>query len=319
MHLCLSYHRPDGTRGRTVVLQHQILSVGRGRFCDLVIEFDPAIAEEHFVVGLQTDGWFVRCPRAGFADLYVNGHLIGPDPHLLQEGDSIRAGRTQFLVQEMAATSEQPNSRGADAGGVRTDKQPPPPVWRRRAGCQLCIDVDCDRSQMPGLLDHLSGKDRLIAMFNETHFGQPLGGLKVTEDDLFAQAPEEVRDFDSLQLLEVPRGSELAARFPPLLEAMHGDGLSLVITETTVARMREEMRFISGWYARPGTLEFHLTNGPRELTDMLLEPVRCVILGQVSRPDGLTVFGTTKALAILEQQIDDFSSASGGGWSKSNE
>lgn len=181
-----------------------------------------------------------------------------------------------------------------------------PLKWERRSGFPLCIDVECTQRQVAVVLESLAETFRVVATVNRVHLGKAVPELSRHGADLFSSAPPEIRSTDSLHLAEIS-AAELPSMCEPLAEASRKNAVSLLITDKQPEQLRSDMNLAWAWYARPQLLQFHLTHGSRQLRQMLLSHVRCVVIWDADVLNRLNVFGLRDGLHYCEQKLRELS------------
>ena len=73
----------------------KIFRVGRDQNSDIQI-VDVAISNEHAVIKLESDGYYLQ-DRASSNGTFVNGMKLDRDRVLLEDGDSVRIARYEFI------------------------------------------------------------------------------------------------------------------------------------------------------------------------------------------------------------------------------
>jgi hypothetical protein len=126
----------------------------------------------------------------------------------------------------------------------------------------------------------MAGCTRAYLAVNFKDAGLPAVLEATAENDLFCDAPEEVRTEHSLHVF----GSEELPGWEPLLTRLAEKGsLTVLFSDHPKGAVVEGLRAVLAWYARPGILKTQLDEGSSHLARKLLAGVFAVLV--VTRPD----------------------------------
>ena len=120
------------------------------------------------------------------------------------------------------------------------------------------------------------GKKRTAALFvdfRRTELSLPTGLSE--KDDLFAEAPEDVRDEYSLHAVS---DADLGKLWDLADQVRERDTCVWVFSDLPVRDLLNGLKVYLAWYARPSVLRAQLEHGPKRLVNGLLSGVHAVLL-----------------------------------------
>ena len=106
------------------------------------------------------------------------------------------------------------------------------------------------------------------------------GGLERPESvdgssDLFAKAPEDIRDQHSLHLIPLPNANP--HEFDNYQSLKDADAVSILFSKKSQDELTDDIKFVFSWFVQPSILKFHLTNGTPHLAKQILAAVDAVL------------------------------------------
>ncbi len=252
--------------------EREVLRVGRSSQADVCVESDTKLADVHFAIEGDGDGWHLRATRG--AKVGVNSV---PETHCqLKHGDCILAGQTEFRVTIEGYQESSP----ALATSAPTREQPviKTPATYRTSSCNSGViqtEVTLNDEPLIDVLEKICGPASLWVAINEQRLGGPVQGVEKQTEDLFAQAPEEIRETDSLIVASFPREAQVLAN---IQAAARADGAVLFVSTQSFPQILAEQKIVWAWYSRPSILKQQLSLGSKELAKKLLAAVDMAVL-----------------------------------------
>jgi hypothetical protein len=295
--------RVDAGHGHERILLRlgQRVTVGRAHEADLWCTGDETLGEVHFAVEARAaEGWVtLLAPQAG--PLRVNGQAVLDAA--LRDGDMIQAGQSQFRV-----TIDQPPPIAAPASSPMTPATASLPVrsLSLESGAERLTIAD-GQQHLPQILAAIGQARRLYVLVNFRAARQPLPTSIEPDDDLFRQAPDEIRQDNSLHLLPCADTAEALRRIGPLAAK---DAAMILVTDQTREQLLVSHQLLWTWLRSPSSLNTQLTHGSSELAEKLLAGIDAILAPQ-SKDGALAVFAAASrapemhaALLLIQVQTD---------------
>ena len=127
---------------------------------------------------------------------------------------------------------------------------------------------------------------RVFCAVNAKRLGRRLATLAPSDIDLFAHAPEEIRETDSLAVLPVPLPLQVEV-LNELTLVGRGNASILSLSPQTLDEYVESHKLVWGWYGRPKILYQQLTLGSSVLAEKLVVGNEIVLLFGPSLDQGI--------------------------------
>ena len=271
MRLILDIESVDGSQQTAWMTDSQDLRIGRSSRADVCVEGDAALIDIHFVITGGPDGWSLQAARG--AKVGVNG--VPEQRCRLKHGDCIVAGQTEFRV----TIEGQPVAEVA-----RTAVQSPELTAKKTpftANMSMCasgvaqIVITLNDTPLIELVKKICGDAGLWVAVNEQRLGGSIQLVNKQTEDLFAQAPEEIRATDSLVLGDFELSSQVLTN---IQSASRADGALMFVSSEPFPKILAEQKIVWAWYSRPSIFKQQLTLGSKELAKKLLSAVEIAIL-----------------------------------------
>ncbi|MDZ4851860.1 MAG: hypothetical protein SGI77_21435 [Pirellulaceae bacterium] len=150
-------------------------------------------------------------------------------------------------------------------------------------------------SDFAELMEQISGVFSLrFAAINTVRFPDPrLKDWKCCSEDLFAMAPEEIRQENSLYLYEF--GTQAKDR-QIIVDGVNKDALTVLLTNDGVDTVIESQKLVWAWFSKPSILRHQLENGSKHLAEQLLAAVRAAAIFHESSVNVYSIGSDTEAL-----------------------
>ncbi len=289
MKLILDYHDHHGQTRKVWLGMDQILQVGKTRRADVVIDGDPNLADVHFAITGLDGQWRI----AAFSErdrLAVNGRPTTYRP--LMNGDTILAGQTTFSVsiEGWPADSARAGEKLAGSGQEQVVELVPLLHSTKRHASQV-VEFGCkfEVEHFDLVLGQIRGGGRLMIAVNERQGAKFPPGLQSLGVDLLQHAPDEIRETDSLEVLQ------LTAALPwfessDFLRAQDDLPLMILSSQWELADLLEKHRLAWGWFSRPSILEQSLTLGSPQFVEMLLGNLEFILFLRSGTPSYVQIF-----------------------------
>lgn len=304
MALTIQYEDSQGLPHSFWIRDHESVTVGSSVHADQQILGDPAIDKLHFYVRYEQDQWVLGA--VSDQPLLLNKDYTRLS--VLQDGDTIQAGSTTFLVilPQTIGDSRYGDSEDQDEPTDTVSMDGPSPQlldwWNTRNRTETPLQADMLEYQIEGIeehfqefLPHFRSIGSAALVWNRKAFGNPhahLTGWTVTAQDLFAQAPDEISEEQSLAVGSIDWN---ACDIPVLSTILKSDTALLLFHAADIAQLVERKRVMWGWFAKPSLLQFQLRHGSKLLAENILHPQESIaMLNHVS--DALCVYGQHRHL-----------------------
>jgi hypothetical protein len=148
---------------------------------------------------------------------------------------------------------------------------------------------------------------QLLCAVNTKRLGRRLATLAPSDSDLFSNAPEEIRETDSLAILPVPSPLQ-ADVLSELGLAGRRNASFLVLSPQPLAEYLDSHKLVWGWYSRPNILHQQITLGSSVLAEKLVVGSEIILLFGSTPDSGLKLlvqktrsdklFGALQAILI---------------------
>jgi hypothetical protein len=306
MVLILQYQDPTGHQRSFWIRQHEAVTVGSGVQSDQRIFGDEQIDKCHFHISYQDEKWILESVTD--RPLQINGEYVRI--RVLQEMDRILAGKTTFLVQTVpkATKSSAPHA----AHDVFEKKQPveaeslatlerlgPARTVARLPGEVIEFCAENVDEQALQLLQCLNSIGMTSMVWNRKALGDPLAtltGWSILADDLFVDAPAEIKQENSLAI-----GSLDWEKCDPnyLLPLLRSDTAILIFHTVKTNLLIPEKKPFWGWFARPSILRSHMQHGSQMLLSHLVQTDMVVSLLDHSSKRGIFLYGREESIPSI--------------------
>jgi hypothetical protein len=278
MFLTIRYEDLEGVQRSFWIRQHESVTVGSSVRADQQIAGDRELDRLHFHVQYEQDQWILRSVTD--RPLQLNGDYTRLS--ILQDGDRILAGKTTFFVSLPAPLNPQDSDDDQHdvADTVEIESIPSPVVawWRGLTRLESPLQGDALEYRLEGvdeyfleLITYLHAFGPTALVWNRKAFGNPaarLSGWTVAVEDLFSQAPAEIRNQHSLSVGSIDWNAVDPAE---LASVLRSDSALLHFHASDVEQLIERKKVMWGWFAQPSLLQFHLRHGSEVLVGHLVQ------------------------------------------------
>ncbi len=279
MNITLEYGQAGGRSRRVWLGKDQVLRFGRSNRADVVIDSDSKLADVHFeVIGLGHE-W--RITSVGTENtVFVNGKLTNYHP--LEHGDLVQAGGTQFWVTIEGLTP--PKAPVSEKPSEPVLLEPKALTFSSKAVPSKVVEftVAAQDSELSVVVNALIATESfadcsVYCALNTKRLGRPLSSLPQGDSDLFSNAPEEIRESDSLAILPVPSPID-SSTLGELAFAGRRNASFLVFSPHPLSVYLESHKLVWGWYGRPSILHQQSTLGSSVLAEKLILDRELILL-----------------------------------------
>ncbi len=306
MNIILEYSLPQGQSRKVWMSVNQVLRFGRANRADVIIDFDPSMADIHFTVTGQAAEWHIASLGYGNA-VFVNGQAISY--HLLQHGDTIQAGSTLFRVAIDGKVAA-PVRQVAEVHHVPApvEAKPLTIVSKQHASKVVEFSVAVSDSQQFAFLDALAAGEFLAGHhwycpLNTKRFGKPPVSLTATGQDLFAHAPDEIRQTDALEVSLVTRPFDPAV-IAEARQAGRANAACLLASPLPTPELLEQHKIGWAWFSRPAILSQQLSLGSSMLVEKLLLDRECLLLFEPAVQSSVRLMVSPADSAALQSSLE---------------
>ncbi|MEZ6129835.1 MAG: hypothetical protein R3C59_14220 [Planctomycetaceae bacterium] len=199
----------------------------------------------------------------------------------LEQGDLLQIGDDQFTVVYQDETPI-PLSAPVVAPVVAPVEAVPPPYVPSTALNSVRLDSAVVRHEphdsaweVTEVLRQLAEAFQAFPLINVRHAGALLPQRLDCGDDLFAHAPDEVRETYSLHALDNATVDQMLGVHQQFKDQ---DAVVWVVPEDDPATCLKEAKIYLAWFARASVLEMTLQQSPKVFTEALLKPFRAIVL-----------------------------------------
>jgi hypothetical protein len=278
MFLTIRYQDFEGVPRSFWVRQHEAVTVGSSVRADQQIVGDRELDRLHFQLQYEQDQWMLR--SVSDRPLQLNEEYARLS--VLQDGDRILAGRTTFFVALPATPNPQDSDEDqndvADTVEIESIASPVVEWWRGLNRRESKLQGDALEYRLEGVDEHfvelltfLHAFGPTALVWNRKAFGNPaarLSGWTVAAEDLFSQAPAEIRTQHSLSVGSIDWNSVDPTE---LASVLRSDSALLLFHASDVEQLIDRKKVMWGWFAQPSLLQFHLRNGSEMLVGSLVQ------------------------------------------------
>jgi len=280
MSLVLEYQDRTNTKKTILVLPVHVVSFGASDQADFMIDFDPSVLDQHFTIFGKEHRWVIEA--VGDAPVFVNSQRVQHTS--LGNGDEILVGNTRFTVRlegiDTTPTVDPPIVTAVAAN-------PNPIVFASRKLNAEMVEIQA-----------VDAADRLLELVSKIHASQlvylavnqkrlagvTIGNWQPETEDLFAQAPSEIREKNSLHVgtLDLKGTSEKELRL-----AMVGDAAILFMSNNPLPALLEKQKLGWAWFSRSSIFRQQITLGSESLAKILFAGINLVLVIPTDKRDVL--------------------------------
>lgn len=296
MKLILEYSL-DGVARKTWLASDENLRVGKSTKADLVISSDNRMADIHFIIRATNRGWELSALDPRDAPVAVNQTPVSS--HVISQGDRLTAGNTLFHVSidGMPSSAAVPAESETD---LAASDEPSPIYFFVNALPSKTFEyqVVCEMASEPTIVATLAESNRLAYGVNKRRLGSPeLDPLKLDTADLYEEAPEAIRQVDSLQIVNA--SDELHSQngrreLELVLRAARADAACLLFSTLEADALVEAKKLVWAWFVRPSIIRQQLTVGTSHLAEKLMSELSCIAIPHGSAGFSLFVEQTAR-------------------------
>lgn len=247
-----------GTLETVRLRMNEKISVGSSSRSQFTVD-DSSFAPEHFFVSVRADGCWLNCSEG--QSVAVNGQIVSLVQ--LSDQDLISLGQTAFRV--------------SIEGQLSTEEEVILPKYTysffESAKGLLFAESSSSLAQLTPLFEDLGQKRNSYVLANFKAAQLPCPSHLMAEEDLFFNAPAEIRNEYSLHCRQATSIETLLQIYEPLRAK---DAAVVLFSELSREELLQKLKFYFAWFSKPSSLKFHLQEGTSDLTGKLLEPVHCV-------------------------------------------
>ena len=271
MSLVLEFQDRTNTKKTILVLPDYIVSFGTSNQADFVIDFDPSVFDQHFTIFGKEHRWILEA--VSDAPVLVNSQMV--QHASLGNGDEIVVGKTRFTVR-LEGIDPTPPVDPPIAMTVAAD--PAPFLFESRSLNAEMVEfraIDA-ADRVLELISQIQASQLVYLVVNQKRLaGVTIGNWEPETEDLFAQAPNEIRETNSLHVgtLDLKKTSE-----KDLLLGLVGDAAILFMSNSALPVLLEQQKIAWAWFSRPSIFRQQITLGSESLAKILFAGITLALV-----------------------------------------
>jgi len=280
MSLVLEYQNRTNNKKTILVLSDYVVSFGASNQADFMIDFDPSVLDLHFTIFGRERRWVIEA--VDDSPVFVNAQRV--QHASLGNGDEIMVGNTRFAVR-LEGIDVKPSVDPPIAFEVAADPNPILFASRKLNAEMIEIQAFDAADRVLELVSQIKASQLVYLAVNRKRLtGITIGNWEHETEDLFAHAPSEIRETDSLHIgaLDLKATSE-----KDLQLGLVGDAAILFLSLSPLSMLLEQQKLGWAWFSRPSIFRQQITLGSESLAKILFAGITLVLVIPPAKKDVL--------------------------------
>jgi hypothetical protein len=256
---------------RRLLIDRQMIEVGRCCLADMPIEHDPKMSEFHFKIATDHQACYLHDLESS------NGTCVNRQPvkkAVLSDNDTITAGETSFVIHIEGVNT---NAVVMNATKKREFCDTPCVTYSTSQDVSglTCYRGDVNEAPPSSLAQQLGRDYRQLLIVDVNRLDPDARDLLADAEPLFDWLPDEARRSASPLIAIEP---EQLGRTAWMDEAWGKDALVAIYCDAEEDPPLEHLRRFSGVFARPSILRPQLHDAPDHFVDQMLTKIKAVFV-----------------------------------------